>query len=280
MANRIIECPSGLKLMVKNLTLKQANYFVNSKLIQNGRLLDEILHAGVVSVQDPGPYEDFPTKPSVKDWDQVLTGDRYYAGLEIRRETYNDEVSFKENCANCGSLMSVVTDLDKMNIYDLPEDSLNALVEGRKLTTEVMNGKYIMKWHLPTGDDEKRTARYINENSIDDEDEQLTISLAMRIDSIEQVNAEVKTDAVTGHVFGSKLDDNDKVRFLNSLGMADVMEIMAQMEEMDCGVELEDVHTCEHCNAQNEVKVPFLSPAMWLPKRRLKRRARAKRGNR
>lgn len=258
----IINCPSGLQLMVRALEMKEANFFANSKLLQNGALLDEIIHACVVSVSEKGPYDSLPDKPQKKDWEMLLTGDRYYIGLEVRKLTYPDNVDFKENCKACGSLMSVDMDLDNVAIYDLPEESEDAFKSGACLETEVMGGKYTLKWHLQTGRDEKRAERWIKENELVDRDEMVTVSLAMRIDEI------------------SGIDPNDKVRFLNHLPAEDMMELIAQMEEMDCGIDLEATHRCEHCQSMNEVSVPFLSQAMWLPKRKLKRKKRVKRGSR
>lgn len=241
MARQIV-CPSGLTLSIRGLKGKEANLFTNAALHRKGIFIDKILDACVEEVIDPGPYE-LPEGSKV-NWAKVLTGDRYYAIIQVRAETYGSVLEFQNDCKACGGKMTLELDLDTdLDVTFLPRERYPELDKG-SVTTLPESGEEVC-FHLQTGQDEHRSAKRMRNNR----SRAVSVALATRLDSI------------------SGVETNDKLRWVEDLDLKDMVALMEAMEGADCGVETALKEDCEHCYTENEVELPLSSADFWLPKK-------------
>ena len=240
MARQIV-CPSGLALSVRGLKGKEANLFTNAALHRKGIFIDKILNACVEEVVDAGPYE-FAGGDKV-NWARVLTGDRYYAIVQIRAETYGPVLEFSNTCSACGAKMEMELNLDTdLQVTPLPEDRQDEIDKGSTITLPESGSE--VRFHLQTGGDEHRSAARMRTNR----SRAVSVAMATRI------------DAVAG------VENNDKLKWVEDLDMKDVVALMAAMEAADCGIETSIKEDCEACYTENTVEVPLSSADFWLPK--------------
>ncbi len=91
----IITCPSGLSGRLRGMKVREEKILVDRKLAKSGTQLDELLGACWEETLDAGPYTFEGPRP---DWGVVLQGDRFYALLQLRANTYGADNSFAETC--------------------------------------------------------------------------------------------------------------------------------------------------------------------------------------
>ena len=93
----IITCPSGLTGRIRGMKVREERILSDRKLAKSGGQVDQLLTACWEETLDPGPY-DFGE--SDIDWGKVLQGDRFYALLQIRAQTYGPDYPFAVACQN------------------------------------------------------------------------------------------------------------------------------------------------------------------------------------
>lgn len=258
----LVECPSGLSFHARKLRGSEANLFTDRRLVRQGKLIGKILDSVCESVEDPGPYTFGEGPPP---WDSLLTGDRVAALVAIRIATYFPELEFKVQCDSerCRKRFPVDLHLEEdLVVKPLSEDDRDAFVGGNKLETFVeddaagplgesvtggvqLNGR-IVSFHLMTAKDERKLAQ-IGERA---PDQQITAALAQRINSIAGVHG------------------NDVIRFLDGCDLDRIQDLVARMDEHDCGIDTDMEVECAHCGAFMEVQVPLGGKEFFLPARR------------
>lgn len=247
---RHIVCPSGLSGEVRSLKTKDANLFQNRKLGRKGRIIATLLERVWESTDSSGVYELKDGKP---DWMNALTGDRYYAAIQSRVETYGPVVELPIDCGKCDREFIAELNLEEdFPVRRLPEESIEVLQNGGRFEFHLPKADKKLWYHLQTGQDEKRGSDLLGD--AENKDKQLTISVAVRVDEIDEVHA------------------NDKVRFIDDLDMADQVALYDNMVDRDCGVETTLRVECDHCGRRQSVELPLADPAFWFPVRRARTR--------
>ncbi len=244
-----ITCPSGLAGEIRHLKTKEANHFVNREILQKGLTLDKIIGACWLKTTDVGPY-DFSGEGQ-PDWGQVLTGDRYFVAVEIRKETYGTDFSFPSTCDRCSKSFDVDIDLaEDLEILPLSAESRSKFSAGEPFAVKLPVCGKIIKYRLQRGEDERSLPKKV-EN--DPENRAATLSLAIRVVGIEGV------------------DLNDTVKFVDDLHMRDTTAFMDDVDDSECGIETSYLKACTKCGVEQEVELPLASPEFWMP-RKLRRK--------
>jgi hypothetical protein len=239
----IIECPSGLKVKVRNLKVKEIAKFSDRKAVKSGEVFDTILKECTTEVIDPGIY----TFSNVADWDQVLQGDRFYALLRVRATTYGEAFEFDVQCHNprCNAVIKWSLPLCDLPVKPFPKESLERVKEKRDFETTIFNKK--ATFQLITGATMRRNMKALRNN-----DDAIVDSLALRFLTIEGVAPHGK------RAFFEDLDANE------------LASIRASLDEADGGVETNIEVECGSCAGVSNVELPF-GQEFWAPKIRSKR---------
>lgn len=245
----VIECPSGLSFHSRKLKGSEANLFTDRQLVRRGLLIGKILGSTYEGLLDAGPYKI--GQGGAPPWDQLLVGDRIVALVKLRIATYGPEVDFKVQCDDetCRKRFDHDLNLESgLTLKSLSEEDREAFEAGNKLTTEleVEGVRHQIGFHLLTGKDELRLSALSQRSS----GQQVTLSLAQRIDSISGVHA------------------NDKMRWLESLDLDILNALVEMLDEHDCGIDTAIECECPHCGNFMEVSLPLGSREFLLPKRK------------
>jgi len=239
-----ITCPSGLSGRVRGMKAREERILADRKLAKSGGQLDQILAACWEETLDPGPYSFGMTAPN---WSEVLVGDRFYALLQVRAVSYGPMYEFSVSCSNreCRARIDWELDLLELPVTQLSDESRAALLAGRTFRTVLPRAGRAVEFRLLRGADERRMSAQRRAAG----ERPLTTSLAMRVESIEGVEAK------------------DKLRVLEDLEMADVSFLLGEFDRVDCGVETEIEVECPECLSLTTVELPF-EKGFFLPQRK------------
>lgn len=230
----IIVCPSGMSLEIRELKGKELKILQDKNAKRSARIYDNILTACTVALVSNGPAYTFEDQPV---WDKVLVGDKLYALLAIRAETFGEDYDFKFQCGSCEERGSWFVKLpDGLPIKKLAAEDAAAFAAGTPLETTLADGK-LVKYRLVTGADERALA-------LSKESESPIAVLARRIVSIEGVALPEK--------------------YLEDVGLSDIKTIAKSFESHDCGVETDIEVQCQKCRAIQDVTLP-LDRRFWMP---------------
>ena len=259
----LVECPSGLQFHARKLRGSEANLFTDRKLVRQGKLIGKILGSVFEELIDPGPYTI--GQGGAPPWDQMLTGDRVGGLVAIRVTTYKEEMEFRVQCDNEGCRKRFPVDLNLIEdlvVKPLSDADREAFINGNQLETWVeddsasplepgdtggitVHGRKVV-FHLMTARDERKLAQ-VGERA---PGQQITASLAQRINSIDGV-----------HV-------NDLIRYLDNTDLDRIQDLVARMDEHDCGIDTDLEVECQHCGNFMEVQIPLGGKEFFLPARR------------
>lgn len=234
----LIHCPSGLVIEVRKLKVAEMNILSDRQAQQRGVVLDQLLNSVWTATQDPGPYT-FKDKPV---WDDVLTGDRYYALLQTRCGTHGPEYDFRVPCGVCKASIDWTINLDELPKKDLSPEDLQVFKDGNKFRDLGPDGKQY-DFHLMTGRHEKKAQQILKSNRTT----RATASLLSRIDAIEGVV--------------------DRAKYIDNLDLTDALDLIAMLDSHDCGIETTFEVGCLECDAVNEVVLPLDQGRFWTPKK-------------
>lgn len=231
-------CPSGLTLDLRGLQGKELKLFQDKAAKRAGRTYDNILTACTESIVSPGPAYVFPEGAKVPEWDKVIVGDKFYALLAIRAETFGEDYEFKFKCQACEERVAWTVKLpDGLPIKKLAPEDAAAFVSGTPLEVTLKDGK-VAKYRLAVGADERATAVNV------DEADAVLAMLTRRVVSIEGV---VSPKA-----------------YLDTAGLRDIASIVKAFEAHDCGVETQNEVQCTKCHEVQELRLP-LGRSFWMP---------------
>lgn len=238
-----MKCPSGLVVTMRGLTTLEADTLSDRNAARQGMLFTTLLQSCCLGMIDPGPY---PFENGKVDWLRVLQGDRMFALLRIRATTYGERYAFSLNCGNdaCGERFEWKLDLTDLEVKMLPESSIPA-VNGGVLETVVRGRRY--KFRLPTGKDEIEGQKALKNRR----NHMMTAALDMRITDVDGVKPA------------------DRTLFLQNLDLGETAEVLAALDEADCGVETDIEVRCPHCGQIQDTRLPF-GRDFFLPKVRRK----------
>lgn len=236
-----VECPSGLKGIIRGLTVEEAKILTDRRAVREGRVNTMLLEASWERTIDGGPYEVHYGKPP--HWPSVLAGDRFFLITKIRVATYGPVYAFRIPCGNCGEKIEWTINLDTdLEVVPYPEESIRMFKEGNRFVTKVVGPE--VTFHLTTGLHEEKYSRTAKGS-----DNALLTGLLNRIDS------------VAGD------ENKNTVAWVKRLGLNDVRNLMAAFDEVGGGIETEIDIDCTECNAVQEVQLPFVKREFWMPYR-------------
>jgi hypothetical protein len=234
---KVITCPSGLSLEIRGLKGKELKLLQDKAAKKTGRTYDNILTACTVSVITRGPAYTFEGD-GAPEWDKILVGDKFYALLAIRAETFGEDYDFKFQCNACEERVPWYVKLpDGLGVKKLAPEDAKAFAAGEPLETVLPGDLKVAKYRLAVGADERASALNRQEDAV------LTM-LARRIVSIDGVP--------------------DPKSYLEEASLNDTKQIVKAFEAHDCGVETDIEVQCPKCSAIQEVRLP-LERNFWMP---------------
>lgn len=238
-----IICPSGLAGEIRELKTKEANLIARNFGTSAGATIQDVVAACWTKTLDPGPYK-LPAS-GVLDWQDVLFGDVLYALLRIRALTFGEDYEFTVQCTNrpgCQERIKHTVVLDKVKVIPFPAASRAAFAAGNRLETMLDDKKIVFK--LVTGREQEKTKNVRKAHR----DQAVSVALTLRIESIEGV------------------DNGDKKRWIEDLGLLKTWTLQERMDEAEGGVETTIEITCPECFTIQEIELP-LAGIFTLPKR-------------
>ena len=250
-----IECPSGLKGEIRHLTIKDGRWLTNKQLQRKGKIIDRILQECWISTSDNGIYK-FNGAPQ---WSDVLIGDRDYALIAIRHESWG-AYEFKITCPSCEHRF--VWDLDLEELLEeqgktLSKESKEIFANGNRFTVDMELGGKARKvaFKLAIGKDaetafqEQRKGKRRRDRDRDREENRLLDAAKVRLIDVD----------------GIAPDDLDD--YLESLPMKSLQVFIRAFDAKDCGVDTNIEYECPECGAQDEIDLPF-DQGFFFPKLR------------
>lgn len=255
MEDNIVSCPSGLRVRVSKLKVRQFKLLGNRKALETGEVFEAFLGACASEVIDPGPaYVGSWSPGTVFDWKKALQGDRFAALLGIRRATHPQPFEFDVTCAVCRGEVGWTVNLKDLPVVPYPPTSIAAFVDKKEL--EVDLGDHRVFFRLMTGAEEERIRNHL--------------------DRLE------KTDKRTRkHPFDPLLDGalarfsriepapKDPREWYEDLDADLMLRVGAALEATAGGIEttLEVVHSEKpQCGGTTKVELPFGSKDFWIPR--------------
>jgi len=249
----VITCPSGLTGRIRGMKVREERILADRKLAKHGGQMDQLLESCWEETLDPGPY-DFgdAAKP---DWGKVLQGDRFFALLMVRVQTYGHEYAFGVGCQNgaCRARIQWEVDLTQLPMRALSDESRAAFLAGNRFETTLPDAGNRVVFKLLTGDDERKLPALQRAAP----DRLLSAVLAYRVLEIDGVDAKAKR------------------QFLEELTMRDADFLVDEFDRVDCGVDTTIEIECPECFLAQEVELPF-DKGFFLPGRDRTARRRAR----
>lgn len=253
--------PTGLAGHLRPMTTRDECLLAQRNAQRQGLVTDRLLDACWVETLDHGPYPDSAFDQDGKPrWDQILTGDRYYAMLRLRVASYGPEYDFRTQCTagRCRATIDwrISLDVERQRDGDeladtdglvvvrwTPEQQESFRTGGNRFSTTLSDGSRV-SFRLMTGQLERllfKAARADAPQAIED-------ALRMRIVEVEGVKpAELQ-------------------RWVSTLRAKCAAELRDAMDQADVGVDTEIEIDCPTCGASQFVDLPF--PAGFTPERR------------
>ena len=229
-----ITCPSGLSGRVRGMKVAEERILADRSLSRDGALVDALLAACWVETLDAGPYDFTSPNPP---WDRVLQGDRFFALMQIRSETYGPEYAFSVGCQQrgCGARIEWEVNLTELPVRELSDESRAAFKGGNRFETILPGSATRIGFRLLVGADERRLTALRRQAA----DRPLSAVLAYRITDVHDV------------------EPRDVRAWLDELSMRDATALARAFDEADCGVETTIEIACPECGAHQEVELPF-----------------------
>ena len=250
--SNIITCPSGLHGRIRGMKVREERILSDRKLAKRGGQVDQLLKACWEETLDPGPY-DFGEEI---DWGKVLQGDRFFALLKVRSQTYGADYAFGVTCQNgaCRERIEWELDLSDLPVRAFSEESREAFLNGNRFKTTLPEAGVKVWFRLLTGSDERKLPALRKRAG----EQLLSAMLNFRVSEVEGVEA------------------RDKRRFLEELSMNDADFLVDEFDRVDCGVDTTIEVECPECFEVQEVELPF-DRGFFMPGkgRRARRRDRS-----
>jgi hypothetical protein len=250
---------------IRELAGRDGRYLTNPKLVRDNEVEDFVLKS-CTSLVDPGPAYDGKFKGDTIDWPKVLVGDRSFAFIAIREETFpsSDELFyFRVTCGNGACRNSEKPfewgiDLAKFlakKTRRLTPEAAATFAESNRFEARMPSTKdpRAFWFKLGTGEDQKRMAMFIEQRNAskkkhDDANRMLDAIVA----SIVEIEGVPKNRAAI-------------VEYLEALSFRTIDALIPLIEEPNCGVETTLVVRCPKCETRREIELPF-GRSFLLPK--------------
>lgn len=245
MQTKVVECPSGLVLSVREFLVKDEDLLADAKAIRQGVATVNIMKAITTEVVDFGPYQDNGGR---LNWKRVLQGDSMAVLLANRIETWGYDYVHRQPCGHCRQPVVQELDLREMEVKKLPESSIPHVREGTPLGCTLPSCGKRVEFKLLRCEDDKAMAKIQRHHKTS-----LSSSyMRYRITGAEGVKAP------------------DLGNFVANMSGKDLTYLRAQMDEADCGVQQEIELECDSCYHVWPAEVRFTGDFLF-PKHRLKK---------
>lgn len=219
-----IECPSGLSGTIRPMRVSDMDVFMDRSLRRKaGAAVENELAKRVwVETINRGPYA---FDGSVPPWNgDILVGDRFYTVIQSRIAGRGPQYDFDHQCPNCTDTFPWGISLDDLPILRLSEDSLRNFENGNRFTTDLERANTTVTWSLPTGRVQRRADQLTKRHG-----KGLAIIYAARLIDVPNINP--------GHF----------VQWMQGLDIGDFEDLVASMENADCGLDTAIEIACEDC---------------------------------
>lgn len=227
----VVELPSGLRGRVSGLKGKHAKLLADRDAMKSGAGMDQILAECWQETHDLGPYAG--SFENGIDWKKILSGDRFALLMEIRKASFGDDFEFQVTCEECKERVNWSLKLSDLPVKRLSEEDAHAFLSGNKLEASVHGKSVVFK--LPTGEDERRAVR--QKKTSDPVISSILLSL-VAIEGVEPHHALME-------------------KFLEDADMSFLMDLHAEIERRNCGVETNIQIRCGECGHVQDVMIPF-----------------------
>lgn len=241
-------CPSGLIATVRSLQGAEINLFANKTEAAQRRIGNDLLKSCVTMVVDPGPL--YPSMNAASpEWRDTIVADRFWLYLQMRVATFKDDYVFRYQCGHgpCRKQFEWGLKLSALGMKPLPQATIAGFLGGNVFgPIKVADAEVVFQ--LLTG--------HIEDKGVtmqDAEPEQAaTVGIANRIVSVD------------GHSSRGYVHD-----WVKKLDMWDLLDLSAELDKHDGGVETTIQIQCPKCGTIQEVELP-LGGDFWTPDERLR----------
>lgn len=257
MKTDIIQLPSGMVIEMRQMTLREENYLASAARSRKGsqeRVLVDVVARCTNQVCEPGPYPWATPGDRVK-WDDMLAGDFFAAMIGLRKLSYREgaEYDIDLTCPMraCNNRFGWTVNLDTDLMHKkLPEESAQALRDGRSLTVEIAG--QVVHYHLGMVKDaelqEKLDKRFPGR--------EMATMLRTKIEKIDGVDSKDLMNWLDGEGKGP----------YPGLTSDDAEDLRDEFYRVDCGVDTEIEVECPRATCKHvfRIDLPFdgiLSPA-------------------
>lgn len=241
-----IVCPSGLAGVIRGMKGREVQAFVDPQMVRSFGSMDNMLANCWTETTSPGPYAiEGDAKPP---WKTALLGDRFHAMIEIRGATFGFDYDFNVKCEGCEKQYGWELDLRDLPRKKLPDESFEKIRAGdNRFDLDLPDGK-ILTFKLATGTEEIQIAKLKggpgSQKKLGPVDSLWVQTIAIS----EQKDDGVKP--IPGGPFGFK-------RYLEDLDYPVILDLLAQVQSHEGGVETKIETICEFCGWQQWIELPF-----------------------
>lgn len=227
---QVVKLPHGLYLdgklfnmaEIRGITGREQNYLTNMELLKKGLHISKILASCVLSLStSDGEKLETPVSSVV---DKLLTTDRYFLMVQIRRESLGDKYVFQFKCRKCEKSTAYTQDLSELEVTYAKDPRMEYDIV---LPTEQ---KAVVK--LPNGLDEKKVYDIVKNHGD-------TLATSMIGLTLKTLNEKPVTS-----------DD------LMNLCVRDSNFITERLEEFSSGIDEKLQFECPDCGEQYEEPLP------------------------
>lgn len=260
MSTTTITCPSGLTGEIRGLRIQDGRWLTNKQLGKQNKLIDRILQECWVRTADAGIYK-LSSKTNSVDWLDVLVGDRDYALIAIRHESWGPyETRLKCQDRDCGHKFLWEIDLAELcekQCRPLSEEGKRHVVDKVPFNVTLdLDTKRKVEFKLATGRDsanaiKKREQQRRQRGREDDDDMNVLLdAVKVRLVSVEGIDAR-------------EIDD-----YIESLEMQKLRTFIDAFDGKDCGIDTAIEYECPNCGEAGVTDFPFDQSFFFPEKRR------------
>jgi hypothetical protein len=238
-----IECPSGLVGELRGLTGREIDMFANRQGAQERNVMEDVLNACWVRTLKPGPAYPGHQDGADFDWSKALTGDRFYALINIRIASRGKSV-FEYTVPKCGSCEKKFTntiDLNDLPVIEYDPEDCALFAENRDRFTAEVDGCQVT-YRLTVGKDETEISKKQSMKS----EAVVSVGLAHRIECVTVPGQEAPIE--------HKADIAEWIRGLVEHQEIDLVEAL---QDHDGGVETSVEMVCTYCGWRAEGDLPL-----------------------
>lgn len=295
MGEKMIECPSGLVGVIRNMKGVEFNLLSDRKGMRSGQSFDSILKNCWVRTEDAGrAYPDHMLAPV--RWSQMLSADRFFALIQIRAATWGSKYEFVLPCPECGERVKDSVDVSDLAVNRIPDQSCAAFREGNnrfELWVPDPAGLAPPSEFEPALLAAKRHADGDWPDGMPRPDRGWAIAVKL-LDGVAEVagakearrRPEARVTVALKHrmvdVLHEQLsgDRGAVERWVEALDGEALFDVFDAAEEVDGGIETEwEGFECASCGCDDPVELPF-DLDFWMPRKRRKKGSSGRRRRR